>query len=85
VQSYAGVEFDNISHDDGILHNTKYYVSKSYSITGLDSPFGLQEVEAPRISRQSVHEDGKVIMRYPWYSFLSETESTPGPQSSQND
>ena len=42
--------------------------------------FGLQEVEASRISRQSAHEGGKVVSpthrppllsrRYPWYSFL---------------
>jgi hypothetical protein len=78
------MEFDSISHDNGILHYTKY-VSKSYPITGVDRPLGLHEVEAPRIARKSVHEDGKVVMRYPWYSFLSETESTPGPQSSRKD
>jgi hypothetical protein len=33
---------------------------KIYCITGLDRPLGLQEVEAPRISRQSAHECGKV-------------------------
>jgi len=27
----------------------------------LDRPLGLQEVETPRISRQSVHEGGKVV------------------------
>jgi hypothetical protein len=50
---------------------------------------GFQEVEAPRISRQSAHEDGKVVSpthrprlplrKYSWYSFLLEAESTPGP------
>jgi hypothetical protein len=83
VQSYAGVEFVSISHDDGILHYTKYYVSKCYPITGLDSPLGLQQVEAPMISRQSVHEGGKVINRYPWYTLLSETESTPGHRAAR--
>jgi len=29
--------------------------------TGLDTPLGLQEVEAPRISRESAHDDGKVF------------------------
>jgi hypothetical protein len=48
-----------------------------------------QEVKAPRISRQSAHEGGKVVSprhrpplppkRYPWYSFLLEAKSTPGP------
>jgi hypothetical protein len=42
-----------------------------------------------QISRQSAHEGGKVVSpmhrpplpprTYPWYSFLSEVESTPGP------
>jgi len=42
-----------------------------------------------RISRQSTHEGGKVVSpthrpplpsrKYSWYSFLLETESTPGP------
>jgi hypothetical protein len=62
---------------------------KSYSITGLDRSLGLQEVEALRISRQSAHEGGMVVspthrpplplIIYPWYSFLLEVESTPGP------
>jgi hypothetical protein len=35
--------------------------SKSYPITGLDRPLSLQEVEAPRISRQSANESGKFV------------------------
>jgi hypothetical protein len=34
---------------------------KTYLITPLDRPLGHQEVEAARISRQSVHEGGKVL------------------------
>jgi hypothetical protein len=30
-------------------------------MTGLDRPLGLQEVEAPRISKQSAQEGGKVV------------------------
>jgi hypothetical protein len=30
----------------------------------LDKPLGLQEFEAPRISRQLEHEDGNVSLRY---------------------
>ena len=56
VQSYAWVQSDSISRDDGTVHYTKHYVSTSYPITGLDRPLWLQEVEAPRISRQSAHE-----------------------------
>jgi len=32
--------------------------NKSYTITGLDRPFGLQEVEAPKISKQSTQRGG---------------------------
>ena len=56
--------------------------------TGLYRPLGFQEVDAARSSRQSAHEGGKVNpthrpslppRRHPWYSFLLEAESTPGP------
>jgi len=33
----------------------------SYPCTGLDRPFGLQEIEAPIISRKSAHEGGKDV------------------------
>jgi len=56
--------------------------------TGLDRPWGFQEVEAPRI-QDNWHEGGKVVSpmhqlplpprKYSWYSFLLEAESTPGP------
>jgi len=48
-----------------------------------------QDVEAPRIYRHSAHGDGQFVSprhwpsltrrRYSWYSFMLETESTPGP------
>ena len=48
-----------------------------------------------QISRKSAHEGGKVVSpthrpplpprKYSWYSFLLETESTPGPQSGRKD
>jgi hypothetical protein len=57
--------------------------------TGLDRPWGLQQVETPRIYRQSAQEGGKVVSPthrsplppriYSCYSFLLEAESTPGP------
>jgi len=63
--------------------------NKSYPYRDINRPLGRQEVEAKRIYRQSVHEDGKVIStthRPPlspsihlWYSFLIDIESTPGP------
>jgi hypothetical protein len=59
------------------------------SITGLDRPLGLQELETPRISRQSAHKKWQVCQphtpaaftarRYFWYSFLLETKSTSRP------
>jgi hypothetical protein len=33
---------------------------------GLDRPLGLQDVEAPRISRQSAQEGGKAVSRTHW-------------------
>jgi len=60
----------------------KEYIWKS--CTDLDRPWGFQEKEAPRF------QDGwhmKVVRsplhprRYSWYSFLSEAESTEGPNS----
>lgn len=66
---------------------------KSYPITDLEKPIGLQEVEIPRISRQSAHKAGKVVSlthrpplpskRYSLYSFRLKAESASGPQSSQ--
>jgi hypothetical protein len=34
---------------------------KKYIITGQDRPLGLQEVEAPRMSKKLVHEGGNVV------------------------
>jgi hypothetical protein len=36
-------------------------INKSYIITGQDRPFWMQEVEAPKISRQSAQGGGKVV------------------------
>jgi len=66
---------------------------KSYPSTGLDRPLKLQEIEAPRISRQSAQNVVKVVTpmhqpslpskRQPWYSFVSEAELIPGPWCDQ--
>jgi hypothetical protein len=64
-----------------LLHGVLMLMSLLHSdpIAGLDKPLGFQEVEAPRSSRHSAHEGGKVSLihrpplpprRYPWYSFL---------------
>jgi hypothetical protein len=50
----------------------KYRNRKSHPYTGLDRPIGLQEVGAPRISRQSAHEGGKVV------SFRDQPPLCPG-------
>jgi hypothetical protein len=62
------------------------YTEGKVKPTGLHRACSFQEVEAPRISRQSAHECGKVVRpthgpplrprRYPWYSFLSAAGST---------
>ena len=56
-------------------------------------PIGIQEVETPRIYRQPGHKGGKVVSpthrpplvftprKDPWYSFVLEAESTPGPSA----
>ena len=61
-------------------------VGVKYPITDLNRSWGLQKVEAPRISRKSAHEGGKIVnpphppplqpMTYSWYSFLLEAKST---------
>ena len=57
--------------------------------TGLDRPLWFREVEAPRICRQSVHEDSKVVRPRHKRPLPEEiclvlnsvkAESTPGPQ-----
>jgi hypothetical protein len=69
-------------------HDDLHAFLPAYPCTGLERPLGLQEVEGPRISRQSAHASGKVVSRthrsplptrkYLWYSFLLEAETTPG-------
>jgi hypothetical protein len=66
-----------------------HYSNKTLSNYRPGHSLGLQEVEVLRVYRQSAHEGGKVVspthrppdtpMRYPWYSFLLETGSSPGP------
>jgi hypothetical protein len=60
---------------------------KSYHITGLNRPLGLQENEATRISKLPAHEDGKIVSpshrpplppRSNFCSLLLESESNPG-------
>jgi hypothetical protein len=62
------------------------YKAKSYSITNLYRPLGIQEVEAYRIYRKSEHESGKAVSsthqpplhrkENPGFSFLLGAEST---------
>ena len=50
---------------------------KTYSCMGLDK---LQESEAPNRHMKVAQRTGRLYpRRYPWYSFLLEAESTPGP------
>jgi len=63
-----GWHLENVSLDIKIILKwiwvwTRFFWLRtaSYPIIGLDRTSGLQEVEAPRISRQSTHKGGKVI------------------------
>jgi hypothetical protein len=57
----------------------------SSPITGLKRPFGFQEVETAKISRQSTHEGSKVVSpmhwpplpprRYPWATVQPKASS----------
>jgi hypothetical protein len=86
--------FVRLSDEEAIISRktVKLYI---HPCTGLDRPLGFQEVEVPRISRQSAHEGGKFVCpmhrphlppkRCPWYSFPLDTESTPEPQYGRKD
>ena len=43
-----------------IIIHRKIHIN-GYPITGLEWPLGHQELEVPRNSRQSAHEDGKIV------------------------
>ena len=72
-------------HKTGIANNFKNAVKA----------VPLQAFRAPRISRQSAHEGGNVfspkhwlplpLRDDPWYLFLLQAESTPGPQCCRKD
>jgi len=42
----------------------------SYPTVGLDTPLGLQELEAPKPARQSAHEGGKGWQLYAPAAFI---------------
>jgi len=79
----AGFSCFRNQFSDSVLENSDFHTAK-----GLDLPWGFQEVEAVRISRQSAHEGVKIVSpkhrpplsprKYSWYSFLLEPVSTPG-------
>jgi hypothetical protein len=56
-------------------------IFKSNPSRGVDRPLGLQEFESSRISRQSAHEDGKVVSptRRPPLAPADIPGSNPGP------
>jgi len=98
----SGVEchFDNPPAQTTATSEASYQVSKteqnvesqgqSNPCIALDRSWGLQEFDAPQISRQSAREGGKVVspkhrpplphMNYSWYSYLLLAESTPRPK-----
>jgi hypothetical protein len=70
-------------------------VTVKQSRSGLDRPWGFQGFEAPQISTQSAHENGKVFSpthrppllpkKYSWCSFLLAAESFPRPKCDPKD
>jgi hypothetical protein len=89
IQKYRELCFDvnSLSHGNKTLF--------CYPYTGLDTPRGFQEVEAPifqdnrhmNVVRLSALRTGRLYppRKYSWYSFLLEAESTPGPQCDRQD
>jgi hypothetical protein len=79
------------------LHHESIFqcISRSGNpITGLDTLWAFQEVQAPRFQenrhmkavRLSAPRTGRLYpMKYSWYSFLLEAESTPGPKCGWKD
>jgi len=76
-------ELKSAPKDTDARNRTKWLLG-----TGLDRPWGFQEVGAPRFQDNRVHE-GRVVTpthrpplppgSIPGNSFLLEAESTPGP------
>ena len=48
-----------------------------YRITGLEKTLGLQEIEAPTISRQSAHEGGELVSPTHWPSLPPPPQEIP--------
>jgi hypothetical protein len=52
---------DQLQTDMSLSPNTLYFVGFNFCDIKVKQFLGLQEVDVPRISRQSAHEGGKVI------------------------
>ena len=66
----------------------KVKVNESNPYTGLERSWGFQEVKAPRFQNNrhmKVALAAFTPQEVPWYPFLLETESTPGPKYSWKD
>ena len=82
---------NNASKCKKIQSNTKWHSNPS---TGLDRPWGFQEVEAPRfqdsrhmkvVGLSLLHTGHLYSQEMLWYSFLLEADLTPGPRWGQKD
>ena len=85
---WSGKDYFESSHEDSMATNWQ-----SNPCTGLDRPWGFQEVEIPRISKTIGTESCQTYApaaftppprEYSWYSFLLQSESTPGSQCGRN-
>ena len=85
IHKFNGRSINIIWHKTVTVKNCNIYSNPCIS---LDGPWGLQEDEFTRMSRQSAHGDGNVSIThrpllppkiYPCYSFLLVAELTPGP------
>ena len=87
--------FCNKFRVSGTFKNLDKCQSKANPCTGLLEALRFSGGWSSQIWRKSAHEGRKVVSpmyryplpprKYPWYSFLLEAESTPGPQCGRKD
>jgi hypothetical protein len=68
VVQTSGIRLADVKLIADYHHDGKITIQEIFCnpFTGLERPLGLQEVEARRISRQSAHENSKVLSHKLW-------------------